>query len=222
MTQAAEDGIITPDVWNGKLISETGDATQLTNRELSEINRILKEGRDVDVDVIKALKDQAENLADNYGSKISSLSDDTLAKLSKDYAPSTQPSKILSDELENAGIIRPVDCECHHIVPVNQAGQDIVDILSANGININSAANGVFLPRNADALWPGQITHSAFSKFTDAGNPMFRHGQVYIDYISDNIRQINNSGLGKQGLLDFLEETRRQLMNGEIDFLYMD
>ena len=68
LTQAAEDGIITPDVWNGKFISETGDATHLTNRELSEINRILKEGRDVDVDVIKALKDQAENLADSYGS----------------------------------------------------------------------------------------------------------------------------------------------------------
>ncbi len=222
LTQAAEDGIITPDAWNGKLLSQSGDAAHLTDRELSEINKALKEGKNVDIDMIKALKTQADALADNYAGSIKNLPDDTLANLSKEYAPSTQPSKILSDELEAAGIVRPPDSECHHIIPVNQAGQEVIDILRSNGININSAANGVYLPRNADALWPGQVTHTAFSNFTDAGNPMFRHGAEYIDYVTSNIREINNVGLGKQGIIDFLDQTRKDLLDGSIDFLYRD
>lgn len=222
LTKAMEDGIITPDAWKGELLSQTGDATHLTNRGLSEINNALKEGKNVDIDMIKTLKNQADALADGYASKINNLSEDTLANLSKQYPPSAQPSKILSDELEAAGIVRPADSECHHIVPANQVDQSIRDILSENGININSAANGVYLPKSADAAWPGQVTHSAFSNYTDAGNPMFRHGQVYINYISDNIKEISEQGLGKQGLLDFLEQTRKDLLDGNIDFLYND
>ena len=194
----------------------------MTNRELSEVDKLLKAGHDVDVDAIKTLKSQADSLADNYARNVNNLPDNTLSNLSKEYPPSAQPSKILSSELEAAGISRPANSECHHIVPVNQVSQKIRDILSKNGININSAANGVYLPNSANASWPGQVTHSAFSNFTDTGNPMFRHGQTYIDYISYNIIDINNSGLGKQGLLNFLEQTRKDLLDGNIDFLYND
>ncbi|HYK74647.1 MAG TPA: transglutaminase domain-containing protein [Pseudoneobacillus sp.] len=222
LTKATEDGILTPNAWNGKLVSQSGDATHLTERELSAINKVLKEGKDVDADVIKSLKNQANNLADTYVSKINDLSADTLANLSKTYGDSTAPSKILSDELANAGITRPADVETHHIVPAKQAGQDIVNILQRNGIHINSAANGVHLPAIDNPAWPGQVTHNAFLNLTDSGNPMFRHGQVYIDYIASNIRAIDEAGLGRDVMIDFLNETRQKLLNGEIDFLYKD
>ena len=117
LSRAADEGIINPNAWKGNLISKSGDITHLTERELIEINKALKDGKHVDTDKILQLRDQAEDVADSYGKKLSEVES---WKVSRNYAPSIQDSTILSKELEKAGISRPADVEAHHIVPVKQ------------------------------------------------------------------------------------------------------
>lgn len=55
---------------------------------------------------------------------------------------------------------------------------------------------------------------------------MFRHGQEYIDYMKENLRDIDTSNLSpevkKERILSFLEETREGLLTGKLEILYQD
>lgn len=84
----------------------------------------------------------------------------------------------------------------------------------------------MFLPRKESIDWPGQVTHHAFSNFDRKGNPMFRHGDAYIEYIKENLRRIDRLNINKEikriEIINFLNKTRKDLMTGKIDFLYKD
>ena len=84
----------------------------------------------------------------------------------------------------------------------------------------------MFLPRKESIDWPGQVTHHAFSNFDRKGNPMFRHGDAYIKYMEENLRYfdtlVTSKGNKRTMIINFLNETRKDLMTGKIDFLYKD
>lgn len=70
-------------------------------------------------------------------------------------------SRLLGENLEATGVSRPANSAAHHIV----AGDDIRAaqaraILQREGIDINEAANGAFLPRNQSVAAPPASTHS--------------------------------------------------------------
>lgn len=85
-------------------------------------------------------------------------------------------------------------------------------LLEKNGIDINSAVNGVFLPKKEHVDWPGQITHNAFNNFDSKGRPMFRHGKLYVDYVKDEFERIDRFPISKEAkrrrIIAFLEDTR--------------
>lgn len=60
-------------------------------------------------------------------------------------------------------------------------------ILQKYDINVDSAANGVFLPETAIESWPGQVTHSFFDN-----DNLFHHGGNYIKYLQDMLNQIES------------------------------
>lgn len=218
---AASEGLITPAEWNGRLKCESGDLTHLTNRELRESDKLLKEGKNVDADKIRDLRAQSSELAEDYAKRVN---ENEAWKVSKTHAPSKQASTILGEELENAGITRPPKSQAHHLTPINQGG--IRDLIEKYDIDINSAANGVFIPEQMMSEWPGQVTHHPFSNLDSKGNPMFRHGQKYIDYMKKELTNIDELPIDraqKQKLvLNFLSRTREDLLTGKIDFLYSD
>ena len=221
LNAAADEGIITPNQWTGKLECKSGDLEHLTQRELQEINKLLVDGKNVNADRIMTLRNQSSKLAEEYSDKVKESNG---WELSKEYKPSYKDSAILGKELEEAGITRPPGSQAHHLVPVNQGG--LRELIEKYGININSSANGVFLPQKAMPDWPGQVTHFPFENFDKKGNPMFRHGQEYIKYMSENLRDIDKSNLSpavkKERMLSFLEETREGLLTGKLEILYQD
>ncbi|OAX45221.1 hypothetical protein gpAD87_30185 [Paenibacillus sp. AD87] len=221
LNAAADEGIITPNQWTGKLECKSGDLEHLTQRELQEINKLLIAGKNVDADRIMTLRNQSSKLAEDYSDKVKGSNG---WELSKEYPASRQDSVVLGKELEEAGITRPPDSQAHHLVPVNQGG--LRELIEKYGININSSANGVFLPQKAMSDWPGQVTHFPFNNIDKKGNPMFRHGQEYIKYMRKNLLDIDklpvSQQIKKERILAFLEETREGLLTGKIEILYED
>lgn len=67
---ATSRGMIDPTKWLGKLISPSGDITHLTDRELSKLDEFLKNGKYVETDEIKELKQKGRSLSNQYSSKI--------------------------------------------------------------------------------------------------------------------------------------------------------
>ncbi|MFB6804776.1 AHH domain-containing protein [Peribacillus butanolivorans] len=201
--------------WSGKLISDSGDITHLSNRELIKLDEFLQNGKDVETDEIKKLKQEAHICSLEY-SKMIGPNKGWLLKLKSTETASPR----LGKELVNIGITRPDHHQAHHIVPFNQG--KMAPILQKYGISVDSAANGVFLPEIANKNWPGQVTHS----FYDNDN-MFRHGGNYIKYLKDRLNTIEESLFicakrKRAYILDLLEETRTYLLTGELDFLYQD
>ncbi|OZQ60730.1 hypothetical protein, partial [Paenibacillus taichungensis] len=119
LNAAADEGIITPNQWTGKLECKSGDLEHLTQRELQEINKLLIAGKNVDADRIMTLRNQSSKLAEDYSDKVKESNG---WELSKEYPASRQDSIVLGKELEEAGITRPPDSQAHHLVPVNQGG----------------------------------------------------------------------------------------------------
>jgi|GEM_PF-1536802 len=221
LNAAADEGIITPNQWTVKWEYKSGDLEHLTQRELQENNKLLIAGKNVNADRIQTLRTQSSKLAEDYSDKVKE-SDGW--ELSKEYKPSYKDSIVLGKELEEAGITRPPDSQAHHLVPVNQGG--LRELIEKYGININSSANGVFLPQKAMSDWPGQVTHFSFNNIDKKGNPMFRHGQEYIKYMRKRLNKIDelDSSLQvkREKILVFLEETREGLLTGKLEILYQD
>jgi hypothetical protein len=72
------------------------------------------------------------------------------------------PSKILGDNLVKSGVARPPNTAAHHVVPVKDPRAAVArTILRREGIGIDSAPNGVFLPMNRGVPNPtGATVHS--------------------------------------------------------------
>lgn len=214
LRMAASEGWIDPTKWSGRLISDSGDITHLSDRELKKLDEFLIYGKNVETDKMIELKQEAHIRSEEYSEKIG-LHKGWELKLSL----TEKASPRLGKELECIGIMRPKKHQAHHIIPYNQG--KMAPILEKYGIRVDSAANGVFLPEAANKNWPGQVTHSSY----DNSN-MFRHGFNYTNYLQDRLCIIDDLCKTieekRENVLSLLEETRTYLLTGELHFLYQD
>lgn len=73
-------------------------------------------------------------------------------------------SRILGENLEAVGNVRPPNSAAHHIVAggaSDEFAQNTRLLLKKAGIDINEAANGVFLPRNSKYVIDETTNHAA-------------------------------------------------------------
>jgi RHS repeat-associated protein len=112
-----------------------------------------------------------------------------------DKAPS---SAILSFNLLSAGINRPSQTAAHHIVAGNDPrAAEARSILKREGIDINEAVNGVFLPKNSKYEDPPAATHSTL------------HTNLYYETINSRLREAQP---GK--VTETLNVIGKELLNG--------
>ena len=110
------------------------------------------------------------------------------------------PSEILGGNLEAAGVPRPPDTAAHHIVPYGDyRAQHIRDLLGSFNppIDLNSAANGVFLPSR-----PGSTAPEAY-------HPSL-HSNEYYDAINRDLGRIND----RDEAINTLNRIRESLLDG--------
>ena len=122
-------------------------------------------------------------------------------------------SKKLDDELLKAGVVKPdYKCAAHHIVTDKM--DDVVKILKDNDIDINSAANGVYLPTKG-------------AKLSEVGKETIHIGATsreYRDKITERIIKVvekakNNNlskGATKDAILKEINNIRNDLLTGKL------
>jgi len=114
-------------------------------------------------------------------------------------APDTPSSAALGQNLEDAGIVRPSDSAAHHIVAGRvPLAAEARSILQSEGIGINDAENGVFLPK--DTTVPnssGAQVHSTV------------HTNIYYNAVNAALR---NAAPGT--VAEVLQDIADQLQNG--------
>jgi hypothetical protein len=86
-------------------------------------------------------------------------------------------SRILGENLEAVGTARPPNSAAHHIVAGGDDRAALArSILQREGIDINEAANGVFLSRSSSVVCPPAATHSGI------------HTRRYYDEVNRRLR----------------------------------
>ena len=122
-------------------------------------------------------------------------------------------SKKLDEELLKAGVVKPdYKCAAHHIVTDKM--DDVVKILKDNDIDINSAANGVYLPIKG-------------AKLSEVGKEAIHIGATskeYRDKITERIIKVvekaNNNNLSKSAtkdaILKEIDNIRNDLLTGKL------
>ncbi len=109
-------------------------------------------------------------------------------------------SKRLAANLEAAGVQRPPSTDAHHIVAANaEAASTARAVLRRFGVDIDDAANGVFLPSNASASTaaPGSL-HSTV------------HTKTYYAEVTARLLRATS----KQDVTDVLDDIRQMLLSG--------
>lgn len=121
-------------------------------------------------------------------------------EVSKAVASSRASSRVLARNMEQAGTVRPKDTAAHHIVAGGaKKAADGRAALKEVGIDINSEANGVFLPRNKKSSNPtGAAVHSKI------------HTKVYYDAVNDTLADVSS----REEAVDVLSDIRSQLLSG--------
>ncbi|MDR6553772.1 polymorphic toxin-type HINT domain-containing protein [Paenibacillus qinlingensis] len=155
--------------------------------------------------------------------------DDDLSKFITSKASGSTPSKKLGNEMEEAGLIPDrtdgMQWDAHHIVPYDYqrfpAATQVRDLLVNDfKIDINSIANGMWLPRKQ-----GTPIH----EMIDLNNVEVRivnhskiHTKKYFQFINDELQKVYDDysdlpleQLQKKGVLK-LQEIRQGLMNRDI------
>ncbi|GIF18117.1 RHS repeat-associated protein [Actinoplanes tereljensis] len=115
-------------------------------------------------------------------------------------ATCSSQAKILGDNMVAAGITRPAQTEAHHIVASGAAGAKTAQTRLAHfGIDINDAANGVFLPANKSSANPtGASVHRVI------------HSPYYYNYVNDLLAKATNAAEATAAL----DMVRQQLKDG--------
>ena len=109
-------------------------------------------------------------------------------------------SKILGAALENDGFVRAVGDAAHHIVAGGaRAATEARAILKNFGVDINDAANGVFLPAT-----------KALAETRDAVAHAAVHTKEYYDSVTTALLQATS----KEQIIDTLSQIRARLLNG--------
>jgi hypothetical protein len=111
-------------------------------------------------------------------------------------------SKELADNLEAAGHIRPANSAAHHIVAENAKRAQLArNILAREGIDINDAANGVFLPLSRRVASGAAAVHSVL------------HTRRYYAAINELL-----SSAAPGTVRQVLDDIRTQLLNGTFPY----
>jgi hypothetical protein len=108
-------------------------------------------------------------------------------------------SRTLGNNLEASGAVRPPDTAAHHIVPTGSNNPDAIEArnkLQGFGIDINSAANGVFLPSTKGSQAPGAYHPSL-------------HTDDYYNAVNGELRGARTPGQA----VDILNDIRGRLLN---------
>ena len=129
------------------------------------------------------------------------------------YSKSYSDSDILRAELKKAGVIPPPYVNAaHHIVAKNaKEARPAQKIMKKYGIDLNSAANGVFLPYKKNLTYANNATVHIGS-----------HSNDYYKYVNQKLREKVNSikrarrEVSAHDIAETLDEVRKGLLDGSI------
>ncbi|HEY2493698.1 MAG TPA: S8 family serine peptidase [Paenibacillus sp.] len=132
-----------------------------------------------------------------------------------------KPSAILNAELKAATkIIKEPYWEAHHLVPVqvpHEAAQEARDILASVNIDINSSANGVYLP-------PAKLKTSPSTLSLENGNYLVSthntsHGEDYFKFVRNAllpVKNIKDPMEAQLAAIEILNNLRESLLTGQL------
>lgn len=126
----------------------------------------------------------------------------------EDYIYAKTQAQILADAMKAAGYgQRPAGYASHHIVAWDDnrypVCQDLRDLLSNNGIGINDAENGVYLP-----------TRKVTKNSNEAYHPEI-HTDKYYNNVYQELRNYNND---PQGMKNALKDIGQKLKNNQFKY----
>jgi len=121
--------------------------------------------------------------------------------------PGGEESVKLHNNMEALGFKRPADSAAHHIVPhgayANRPSvQAIKAKLSAYGVGVNEAANGVYLPKNKDFAKPPAATHSQV------------HTKTYFENVARRLEDLDSA----PAIRAELQKIARELTEGTFQY----
>jgi hypothetical protein len=136
---------------------------------------------------------------------------DKIAETTRARTSRHSPEAVLEADLERSGLPRPDEFhEPHHLVPKRSMGGSAIEdipsaerareILRTEGININEAANGVWLPRTSEG-----VTTAAAS----------RHATIHTKAYYDEVARRLEEGLEQGDVRGALAEIQRLIHGGE-------
>lgn len=122
------------------------------------------------------------------------------------YSSSVSASHIVREELKLAGIKPPpYPNAAHHIIPWNDKRASTAQrILKEFDIDLNSAANGVFLPYKGSKYVGDEAIHR--------GN----HSKEYIQHVTDELLFVKENGGTKEDMLEVINDVRKGLLDGSV------
>ena len=221
LLQVDELGLLTDDVIKA-IKNSNGHADKI-------IELIIKYGKDAST-AIGTYGDEAAELIETYGEKaveyfskgkepdqvrklVVGLTDvktyeelvSTKTTVCGNYEPSLPSSQILKQELYSAGVAGPpYKFAAHHIVPIKDPkAEKAREILATYGIELNSAANGVFLPMETN-------------KYTgDTALHIGGHSNDYIKQVTRRLEEADEAG-GEKSVITELNNIRKDLLDGKL------
>ncbi|MCM3133648.1 S8 family serine peptidase [Paenibacillus polysaccharolyticus] len=132
---------------------------------------------------------------------------------------SKQDSVILGEQLELAGVAKPEakGWAAHHLVPVTetyQSAKNLREKMEKYKIDLNSAANGVWLPTGSQIPNGSKTAQILVDKDTYVtwASHKGRHGAQYFDYVWARIQNLNS----ESEILHALNEVRKDLMSEKL------
>ncbi|MED1537011.1 AHH domain-containing protein [Bacillus pseudomycoides] len=126
-----------------------------------------------------------------------------------EYSSSTRESKVLREELKDAGIDPPpYPNAAHHIVPWNDGrAVEVQELLKEFEIHHDSAANGVFLP-GYGAEGHKYVT----TEVLHIGS----HSKEYIREVTERLNSVMEMGGTQADVAEVLHKIRQDLLEGKI------
>ncbi len=111
-------------------------------------------------------------------------------------------SKRLAASMEAAGVKRPPGTDAHHIVAANaELAKDARLVLRRFGVDIDDAANGVFLPSNANIVSPA---------------PGSLHSTVHTNSYYNYVNRALMSARSRADVMAILDRLRQMLLAGTL------
>jgi hypothetical protein len=151
----------------------------------------------------KKLADAVDESGDIIKKKVDDILEETW-QLSKQKLGRAADSKVLGDNLEAVGKVRPDNSAAHHIVAGganNTYAKSTRELLKDADIDINEAANGVFLPRNSKYLIDEATSHASM------------HTGTYYETVYNRLKD-----LSKKDIRNELVKISDELLNGTFPY----